>query len=119
MLKKQTIHCIRPVRPGEELLTAYFNCSGMQREQRQLKQKRKWNFNCTCERCLLTGEALAASDARAREIHRLDDGIGMMGGLNPRLALQYVEERILLMKQEAAYDLTELVRTEFDAFQIW
>lgn len=118
-LKKQTIHCIRPISPGEELVTAYFNCSGLERSERQKLQKSKWNFNCSCERCLLSEEALVASDTRAREISRLDDGIEMMAGLNPRLGLQYVQQRIDLMKEEDAFDLTELVRTEFDAFQIW
>ena len=116
---KHQIYAIRNIERGEEVITAYFNCSGLTQVERQKKQKRKWNFNCLCIRCQQTGIKRQESDARAEEIDRLDDQIVIMSAFNPAKAIFCVSKRIEVMLLEDAFDTTELLRSEFDAFQIW
>lgn len=119
LLKRQTIYAIRSIKAGEELFTAYFDCSGLTSQQRQCLTLAKWNFVCKCVKCTQTNALLIQSDKKQTEIAALDEAIPLMAMLNTRKALELVKERIKLMKEEDSYDFTELVRSEYDAYQIW
>jgi len=116
--KQQTLYCIRPISPGDAIVTSYFDCAGLSREDRYHRTHSKWKFDCACPKCQLDGEALRVSDDLQSTLARLDANIQMIAGLDPVKAIRYCRERISLLEEEGDCDPMELVRTYFDAFQI-
>ncbi|KAK7005761.1 SET domain-containing protein [Favolaschia claudopus] len=65
-----TIHSIRPINEGEELLRSYIDLNSLPtREQRRLMLRSLCNFDCACERCTLpSAAAIRESDLRRQKI---------------------------------------------------
>lgn len=55
--KQQCCVTIRPVKSGQQLFISYLSPNDRStKEQRQLKLKSSWGFDCTCERCKPTNK---------------------------------------------------------------
>ena len=62
----QTVHALRDIRAGTELTHSYLGggaCDG-RREPRRAELSRKYRFDCDCEACGYTDDALAQSEQR-------------------------------------------------------
>ncbi len=70
-LGKETVHATRAIRTGEELTICYLPPGGHERQRRHAQLLAEHGFRCCCEGCELTGDALAASDARQRALGAL------------------------------------------------
>jgi SET domain len=113
----ETIHAIRDIKKGEEITISY-NLGGPSQPRMQ-RLKRSYGFDCTCDLCSLTGEALETSDARQLRIQFLDDAIGDSNAVmeRPGTALARCRELLSLYEIEAITD-PRVARVYYDAFQI-
>ena len=69
--RRQTVHALRRIEPGEELTVSFFGSDGrdgMVRHARQEHFIEKFAFSCGCDLCKLTGEPLARSESRQRRL---------------------------------------------------
>ncbi|KAK4194846.1 hypothetical protein QBC40DRAFT_187244 [Triangularia verruculosa] len=96
-----TTVAVRNIHPGEELTISYIY--GIARRSTRQKELQDWGFECTCSQCTLNSLEMAASDARVKEIKRLEEEIEEkmskrgedikpeMGG---KLVEMYLEEKL-------------------------
>lgn len=93
-LRMETIHAVTPIPAGTELTICYLSPAGRTREARHAILQPKFGFRCTCATCGLTGDALAASDARMRAVGPIDSvavdstatsAADVVGGIERRL----------------------------------
>ena len=93
----QTVHAVRLIRKGEEVVVAYIggDADGT-REARQHQLQRKFSFVCKCPQCELTGASLERSETRQR---RINDIVRRLA-TKPSDTLALVHERRGLMEQE-------------------
>ncbi|KAK4193212.1 hypothetical protein QBC35DRAFT_468890 [Podospora australis] len=68
-----TTVAVRDIPAGEELTISYIY--GQASKKTRTKELQDWGFNCSCSQCTLSGFETAASDARVREIKRLEKEI--------------------------------------------
>lgn len=69
--KQQCCITIRPVKRGQQLFISYLSSNDLSTiEQRQQKLKTSWGFDCTCERCVPTGEPIDFGIAEADPCYR-------------------------------------------------
>lgn len=97
-LGKQTVHALVAIPVGRELTICYLPPRGFERELRRSQLFAEHGFQCGCARCSLTGDMLAASEARQRAIgalHRPADAKLPMPDLVKRL-----DVRLRLMSEE-------------------
>jgi hypothetical protein len=113
----ETIHAIRDIKKGEEITISY-NLGGPSQPRMQ-RLKRSYGFDCTCDLCSLTDEALKISDAHQLRIQYLDDAIGDPDTATerPGIALAHCRELLSLYEMEAITD-PRVARVYYDAFQI-
>ena len=98
--RRMTVHCLTPIRPGEEITVSYgFIGSGDARATRQRVLFRDFGFVCGCTLCRLTGDELSQSDERQARIRALADQIVE----GPPNLIALVEERLALLDQEGLY----------------
>lgn len=71
LLDKQTIHAVRTIPAGAEILTLYSTNSGPSSERREILRE-QFKFDCACEVCSLPAEQQAESDARFQKAQELD-----------------------------------------------
>jgi hypothetical protein len=115
----ETIHAVRPIRAGDEIMIAYGQ-GGPFDERRDFLQK-SFGFECSCCGCARPAFELEESDARRQAIERLDVAIG-----NPMYMLAMPEKsleacRVLLMaldREYAGYAGILISRACYDAFQV-
>lgn len=65
--QKLAVHALRPIKEGQEILTAYFDTRRRRHERRAYLQER-YDFHCTCEVCSAPDEISAVSDDRLSQI---------------------------------------------------
>lgn len=113
----ETIHAIRDIKKRKEITISY-NLSGSSQPRMQ-RLKRSYGFDCTCDLCSFTDEALKISDARQLRMQLLDNGIGDSDTVieSPRIALARCRELLSLYEIEAITD-PRVARVYYDAFQI-
>ena len=70
-LAKETVHVLRPISEGGEILVSYLE-PGMTRRERQSRLRTLLGFDCICELCSLGGATLTHSDERLRRIAEID-----------------------------------------------
>jgi hypothetical protein len=93
----QTVHALRAIRKGEEVMVAYIGGDDDgTREARQRTLRSKFSFVCTCPQCGLTGSHLKASESRQRRINK----IVQLLSTKPSDTLALLKERRELMDQE-------------------
>ncbi|KAK0670962.1 hypothetical protein QBC41DRAFT_354526 [Cercophora samala] len=68
-----TTVAVRDIHPGEELTISYIY--GIARRSTRQKELQDWGFECTCSQCTLNSLEIDASDARVKEIKRLEEEI--------------------------------------------
>ncbi|KAK4462951.1 SET domain-containing protein 5 [Cladorrhinum samala] len=98
-----TTVAVRDIHPGEELTVSYIY-GRLVRSKRQTRLSDSWGFDCTCSQCTLPELESMASDARVREISRLEkeieDKMARNGGrevkpeMAGRLVKLYLDERL-------------------------
>jgi len=117
-LGMEELWCERDIQKDEEILTSYIELYA-DRESRQGELKMKWNFDCRCTVCSLTGNELLQSDKRRRRLKELDDNIlefARIGRTN--VALRMVEDLMETLNQEIPYDASYTARASYDAFNL-
>lgn len=113
--EKETIHAIRPIKPGEEILTAYIHPAAA-RSRRQSSLLSTFHFTCTCEACSAPPDP--ASDIRRAKLAELDDTTADVGARNFVLGFKYAKERIRQLDAEGLADQSDKGRSYYDAFQM-
>ncbi|KAL2138078.1 hypothetical protein VTI28DRAFT_7496 [Corynascus sepedonium] len=117
-LQRLTIHAIRDINKGEEITIMYLQ-DRADRCTRQLALQKNFRFSCSCSLCSLSEPQLHLSDARLKEILRLDESIG--DGIqildSPLQALHDVRKLLRLCEEEGIDDAT-IPRAYYLAFQI-
>ena len=115
----ETIHAIKDILVGEEILISYVVDELSQARQRKLRES--FGFQCSCELCSQPPHAIQASDQRRADIQRLDEKIGdpvaMMS--SPQRSLAGCHDLLQILDEEfrgAAIAL--LPRLYYDAFQV-
>ena len=68
-LQQMTVHAVRQIHKGEEILTSYIAGTYLTREKRQ-QILSKWGFECGCECC--TGPRTTGSDRRRGRMFDMD-----------------------------------------------
>jgi len=93
----QTVHALREIRKGEEVMVAYIggDADGTRAARRRALQS-KFSFVCTCMQCQLTGSHLEASESRQRRINKIIQRLTT----KPSDILALIKERHELMEQE-------------------
>lgn len=103
---------VRDVVAGEELGITYLD-SFEPRAARRERALHAWGFECGCEQCRLTGEEGRESDARLKEIRRIEGLLGdwQTAGVTKEIVAKYVElfrEERLEFSVAGAYTLAAL-----------
>jgi hypothetical protein len=116
-IKQETIHAIRDIKAGEEIIISY-NLGGPRQLWRE-RMKEEFKFDCACELCSIPTDGLRESDNRQVRMQLLDDAIGDAGRLmaTPGEALADCRELLQLYRLEAITD-ARVARVCYDAFQI-
>ncbi|KAK6201779.1 hypothetical protein LQW54_009358 [Pestalotiopsis sp. IQ-011] len=115
----ETIHALRDISAGEEIMISYD--MSLPSTARWAKLKDSFGFQCSCELCTLPAEEIDLSDARRLQIADLD---GMIGNptamvLNPLKSLAACHELLQVLNREYGEAATALLaRLYYDAFQI-
>lgn len=73
LLEKLTVHAVRQINKGEEILTSYIDSTCRTREERQNLLSR-WGFECGCTCC--TGSRAAARERRRSRMSILNRRLG-------------------------------------------
>ena len=115
--EREIIHAIRDIKKGEEITISYSLGGPSQSRRQHLKEN--FGFDCTCDLCSLTGEALKISDHRQELMRFFDDAIGNSDSVmeSPGSTLAYCRELLSLYEMEAIAD-PRVARVYYDAFQI-
>lgn len=106
-----TIHAVRQINKGEEIVTSYINGSCRTHEQRT-NLLRNWGFKCECECC--SGPKAAAVEKRRSKMFELDQNLAFYGhGLPPvpGYAIPRTPQAALKVAEELL-ELLELLRSE-------
>ena len=127
-----SVKALRPMLPGEELVTGYCDTS-MTKKTRQKELQQQCGFKCQCPECSLEGEALARSGAKRIRLQEIDSETkkSMHSGLILKLAvfIHLQPQRPLLYgvqlcrfhgQSKAIYEALKLVsgpRGQFDECQ--
>eukprot|EP01029_Cantina_marsupialis_P020483 TRINITY_DN47_c1_g1_i4.p1 TRINITY_DN47_c1_g1~~TRINITY_DN47_c1_g1_i4.p1 ORF type:complete len:174 (+),score=44.76 TRINITY_DN47_c1_g1_i4:1330-1851(+) len=116
MHKLENIRCIKPIKAGEELFTTYTDNSQPRHVRR--KQLARYNFECECEICELTGEALEISEKNRERIAELYETIPRtMQAFRTDSAMRQIKLRMKLAKEEGLDDAAMLHQCYYDGFQ--
>ena len=112
-LQKLTVHAVRQINKGEEILTSYIAGTCRTREQRH-QHLSNWGFECRCKCCV--GPRAAESEPRRSRMFDMDQqlafydkGIRMPGfqtPSSPRAALEVCEELLELYRSESITDFS-------------
>ncbi|EEB08475.1 histone lysine methyltransferase Set5 [Schizosaccharomyces japonicus yFS275] len=103
-----TVHAVRDIQKGEEILTTYIDLQKPKGERRKLLQAH-FGFLCLCSACSMTGTPAKHSDQRRKELAYYDRRIAKMAVTNPRGALRALRHRILLAHQERLFGRLDIV----------
>ena len=109
-LDAETVHAIRPIAAGEEVVVSYGLPPGvLLHDERQRYYAQAFGFQCRCSKCMLSGAARAESDRRLAEIGHpvtILDELRELGSLRrivlaaPQEALHRFERKYELMRLE-------------------
>ena len=99
-LGKQTIHAMRDIPPGAEILVTYLAELGADHAKRSARLATDFGFVCECATCSLTTTERAESDRRRQRIGALGDVIREAVPRKRADAISLVEERLKLMEEE-------------------
>ncbi|KAH8197076.1 hypothetical protein TruAng_008746 [Truncatella angustata] len=115
----ETIHAVRDISVGEEIMISYD--MSLPSDARWVKLKASFGFQCRCELCALPAEEMIMSDARRLQIGDLNTMIGdpMTMLRNPLKSLTACHDLFQVLKKEYGDAATALLaRLYYDAFQI-
>eukprot|EP00933_Yihiella_yeosuensis_P028643 TRINITY_DN22476_c1_g1_i1.p1 TRINITY_DN22476_c1_g1~~TRINITY_DN22476_c1_g1_i1.p1 ORF type:complete len:361 (+),score=79.97 TRINITY_DN22476_c1_g1_i1:111-1085(+) len=71
--KRLTVHCMRPIKKGEEVTISYVKV-WQKKEDRQMELQHQYRFHCRCQVCTLPEKEQEVSDERRARIGLLMDG---------------------------------------------
>lgn len=119
---KEAIYAVKDIAPGEQITVTYLDEERLNQSRSGRREilMRDFRFQCNCNVCGASPEAVAASDRRRTEIARLDGiigGGGMLVIINPAKCLGHCKRILQLYKEEGVNDVT-LYRTYYDALQV-
>jgi len=112
---RRTVFAARAIGEGEELVTCYVDPT-VESGMRRACLKERFRFDCECAAC--HGDGVAEHDQRRRKISSLDDEIFdriRSGKYGP--ALEAIEARIDLLREENLDSPEFLLRTYHDGYQ--
>lgn len=115
----ETIHALRDILAGEEIMISYD--MSLPSTARWAKLKDSFGFQCRCELCTLPAGEIDLSDARRLQIADLDGMIGnpMAMVWTPVKSLAACRELLQVLHREYGEAATALLaRLYYDAFQI-
>ncbi|KAF2165997.1 hypothetical protein M409DRAFT_23724 [Zasmidium cellare ATCC 36951] len=109
---KETVHAIRDIKAGDELLTSYIHTGLLIKEDRQKMLAEHWGFDCRCEVC--DGPDAAECEQRRERLQRIGEGLAVYERHDRILtnfaphpvpkddaqALAWLEESVGLLKEE-------------------
>ncbi|KAH9886585.1 hypothetical protein F4778DRAFT_786686 [Xylariomycetidae sp. FL2044] len=116
---QETIHTIKNILAGEEVMISYEISKPSEARWRKLKDS--FGFQCSCQLCTLPDEERRLSDGRRLEIKKLDEAIGDLYTMriNPSSSLKACHELSRLLEEEYQDGATIfLARLYYDAFQV-
>ncbi|KAK0716660.1 hypothetical protein B0T21DRAFT_266491, partial [Apiosordaria backusii] len=97
-----SIAASKPIHPGEEITISYLTLGKTHSERTHLLKR--WGFTCTCPLCTASPEAIAASDARRKEIEKLrDSAIRAFQANKPYQALRLTRQVLPLLAKEELF----------------
>ncbi|KAF9778035.1 hypothetical protein BJ322DRAFT_511650 [Thelephora terrestris] len=70
--QKLVVHAIRPIKEGQEILTAYFDTRRPRRERRAYLQEH-YDFHCTCAVCSMPDVVSEVSDDRLSQMQNMQN----------------------------------------------
>jgi hypothetical protein len=117
--KCETIHAIRYIKSGEEIVISYDK--GGSSDSRRTYLKDAFGFDCNCSLCSLPLPDLQISDARRLEIQVLDNAIGDSDRVmsKPDDSLADCHRLLQVLEEEYKGSAGALIaRLYYDAFQI-
>jgi len=114
---KETVHAVRQINKGEELVTSYIHTAWRTKEQRDDHLQEGWDFSCKCKAC--EGRKAAKSEERRERMFEIDQALalyekglrwvpGLSGfkiPLSVQQALVLAEEMLDLLREEGIVDL--------------
>jgi hypothetical protein len=113
----EIVHAIKDISAGEEILISYIDPYKYATRDESLKIT--YGFECKCEVCTLTSVELKKSDIRRSCLRTLDSEIPVAAFLNPKMALDKIEQLLHLLDEEKMGNDAHFVgRASYDAFQI-
>ena len=112
-LQQMSVHAVRQIHKGEEILTSYIAGTYLTREKRQ-QILSKWGFECCCNCCI--GPRAAASDRRRSRMFDMDQKLKLYNKSirlpwlrtlsSPRAALRVCEDLLELYMLEGITDFS-------------
>lgn len=110
-LGKETIHALRDIKAGEEILASYVALNVVLRDQRREALRENWGFECECEVC---GEETGVGEGRRERLAEIEQGLAIFERKNVYLttfspypvpkddgeALGWLEESVGILKEE-------------------
>lgn len=98
--KRMMVHCIRPIKRGEEVTISYLSVF-RSKADRQQELEWRYRFTCNCQVCQLTDEKLKVSDEQRSRCAFLFEGSARRKLFpNKEESLKEVEELIDLLDKE-------------------
>ncbi|KZO99178.1 hypothetical protein CALVIDRAFT_534723 [Calocera viscosa TUFC12733] len=102
-----TVYATTPLAEGQEITIEYTSALIQRtRAERQAILQDSFMFSCACECCSLTGEALAASDRRRKEVNEIVVGIAS-GGFERPTVLKGFARMAQLIEEEGYMGMPE------------
>ncbi|KAK4664328.1 uncharacterized protein QC763_504530 [Podospora pseudopauciseta] len=99
-----SIAASKPISPGEEITISYLTLGKTSSERAHLLKK--WGFTCSCPLCTSPPSTIAASDARRKEIAKLQDlAIRAFQANKPYQALRLTRQILPLLPKEELFPL--------------
>lgn len=112
-MKKLTVHAVRQINKGEEIVTSYIAATCRTRQQRQ-QLLGNWGIECGCKCCI--GPRAAESESRRSKMFEMDQQLalydkkirlpGFRTPSSPRAALEVCEELLELYRSESITDFS-------------
>ncbi|EPY51207.1 histone lysine methyltransferase Set5 [Schizosaccharomyces cryophilus OY26] len=116
VLDQVTVHSVRDIHGGEEILTTYIDLH-KSRDKRRKVLLEHFGFPCSCSACSVKEKKEAKiSDIRRKQLAYYDRTIAKMCIMNPRGALRVLRHRILIAHQENLFGRMDVI-SYLDAFR--
>lgn len=111
------VRAARDIKRGEQL-TVMYGVSGQEREERVRALASRYNFQCDCEVCSLTGEHLVENDKLRREILGLNNNMEDVYQQNPPKAFKYAKMKLERIEKIRSEMIDILPQAYMDCYEL-